>query len=115
MRRHGCFCLALCRLGLHDTDVEAARAYDRVAIRKWGREVAEGKINFPLADYDGDDFLVTEDLMTVVACVRGACCILLHPPLSQRHAPPLLHSHWLQHCFLFHGLGSDAANQQCTA
>ena len=38
-------------LGMHDTEIEAARAYDRALIIEKRRAA---KTNFPLADYEGE-------------------------------------------------------------
>ncbi|KAK9829445.1 hypothetical protein WJX72_005915 [[Myrmecia] bisecta] len=59
-----------CRLGLHATEEAAARAYDRVAIRKWGIAFAADKLNFPPEQYDVAA-LEAETLDAVVQTVRG--------------------------------------------
>ena len=58
------------RLGLHLTEVAAAKAYDRVAIKKWGPEEAASKINFPLDQYNMAE-LDAMDMSDLVTMVRG--------------------------------------------
>ena len=60
----------ICRLGLHLTELAAAKAYDRVAIKKWGPEEASSKINFPLDQYNIPE-LDAIDMQDLVAMVRG--------------------------------------------
>eukprot|EP00884_Botryococcus_braunii_P006967 jgi/Botrbrau1/16271/Bobra.0066s0052.1 len=59
-----------CRLGLHDTEVLAAHAYDAVAIKRWGVEEAQNKLNFQSSMYN----LAALNQLTlpqVVEVVRG--------------------------------------------
>lgn len=58
------------RLGLHLTEIAAAKAYDRVAIKKWGPEEAATKINFPLDQYNLAE-LDAMDMAELVTMVRG--------------------------------------------
>lgn len=62
---------SICRLGLHLTELAAAKAYDRVAIKKWGAEEASSKINFPLDQYNIQELDAIE-MQDLVAMVRGA-------------------------------------------
>lgn len=64
----------LCRLGLHLTEIAAAKAYDRVAIKKWGAEEASSKINFPLDQYNLAE-LDAMDMQELVTMVRGISLI----------------------------------------
>ena len=59
------------RLGLHLTEIAAAKAYDRVAIKKWGPEEAASKINYPLDQYNLAE-LDAMDMNELVTMVRGA-------------------------------------------
>jgi len=56
------------RLGLHLTELAAAKAYDRVAIKKWGPDEAANKINFPLNQYNLAELqdMTMADLVTTV-------------------------------------------------
>lgn len=65
------------RLGLHLTEVAAARAYDRVAIKKWGPQEAAAKINFDVAQYDVSE-LDALSMHELVQSVRGV-------PLSKHY------------------------------
>ena len=70
------------RLGLHLTELAAAKAYDRVAIKKWGPDEAANKINFPLSQYNLAE-LEAMDMSDLVTTVRGNP----YPPLP---SPPAL-------------------------
>lgn len=67
------------RLGLHLTELAAARAYDRVAIKKWGPEAAADKINFPVGQYDLAE-LETISMGDLVTNIRGASRALRRLP-----------------------------------
>lgn len=54
-------------LGSHADEVDAARAYDKVAINRTGPQAAT---NFPTTDYDVDDLMATP-LAELVAEMRG--------------------------------------------
>ena len=61
---------AFVRLGLHLTEIAAAKAYDRVAIKKWGPDEAANKVNFPLEQYNLAE-LDAMDMSELVTMVRG--------------------------------------------
>ena len=82
--------VAHARLGLHLTEIAAAKAYDRVAIKKWGHEEAASKINFPMEQYNLEE-LEAMDMNDLVTMVRGVHAYTHTTPTSQQPKDGWLH------------------------